>query len=63
MLHFFLKSHETMEYCFNVETSAPLNSKELSILRQLLGDGFISESITSAPSNPDVRGVVELGHV
>jgi phosphoribosylformylglycinamidine synthase len=61
MLHFFLKSNETMEYCFNVETSAPLNSKELSTLRQLLGDGFISESITSAPSNPDGRGVVELG--
>jgi len=61
MLHFFLKSNETMEYCFNVDTSAPLNSKELSTLRQLLGDGFISESITSAPSNPDGRGVVELG--
>ena len=60
-MHFFLKSHETMEYCFNVETSAPLNSNELSILRQLLGDGFISESITSAPSNPDGREVVELG--
>jgi len=50
-----------MEYCFNVETSAPLNSKELSTLRQLLGDGFISESITSAPSNPDGHEVVELG--
>lgn len=61
MLHFFLKSNETMEYCFNVETSAPLTSKELAILRQLLGDGFISESVTSAPSNPDGRGVVELG--
>jgi phosphoribosylformylglycinamidine synthase len=61
MLHFFLNRNETMEYCFNVETSAPLNSKELSTLRQLLGDGFISESITSAPSNPDGLDVVELG--
>ena len=61
MLHFFLKSNETMEYCFNVETSAPLNSNELSTLRQLLGDGFISESITSAPSNPDGHEVAELG--
>ncbi|MCJ7641839.1 MAG: phosphoribosylformylglycinamidine synthase, partial [Desulfobacterales bacterium] len=43
------------------ETSAPLSSNELSILRQLLGDGFISESITSAPSNPDGHEVVELG--
>jgi phosphoribosylformylglycinamidine synthase len=61
MLHFFLNRNETMEYCFNVETSAPLNSKELSTLRQLLGDGFISESITSAPSNPDGHEGVELG--
>ena len=61
MLHFFLNRNETMEYCFNVETSAPLNSSELSILRQLLADGFISESVSTKPSNPDGREVVELG--
>ena len=44
MLHFFLGRSETLEYCFNVETSAPLNSDELSILKQLLADGFVSET-------------------
>ena len=44
MLHFFLERNENLEYCFNVETSEPLNSDELSILRQLLADGFITES-------------------
>ena len=61
MLHFFLLRNETLEYCFNVETSAPLNSDELSILRQLLADGFISESISTKRINPDGRGAVELG--
>ena len=61
MYHFFLRRDENLEYCFNVETSAPLNSNELSILRQLLADGFISESISTKPIQPDGREVVELG--
>ena len=61
MYHFFLRRDENLEYCFNVETSAPLNSNELSILRQLLADGFVSESISTKPIQPDGREVVELG--
>src|SRR4030042_3398229 len=61
MLHFFFGKSEKLEYCFNVETSAPLNSNELSILRQLLADGFVSESISTRSINPDGRDVVELG--
>jgi phosphoribosylformylglycinamidine synthase len=61
MYHFFLPRTETLEYCFNVETSAPLNSNEFSILRQLLADGFVSESISTQPIQPDGRDVVELG--
>jgi len=61
MYHFFLAKNEELEYCFNVETSAPLNSNELAILRQLLADGFVSESISTKPGNPDERDVVELG--
>ena len=61
MLHFFLARDESLEYCFNVETSAPLNANELSILRQLLADGFVSESISTKPTHPDGRDVVELG--
>ena len=31
MLHLFLKRAENLEYCFNVETSEPLDSHELLI--------------------------------
>ncbi|HYA86887.1 MAG TPA: phosphoribosylformylglycinamidine synthase, partial [Nitrospirota bacterium] len=61
MYHLFLRRDEHLEYCFNVETSAPLNSKELSILRHLLADGFVSESISTKPIQPGGREVVELG--
>ena len=61
MYHFFLGKGEKLQYCFNVETSAPLNSNELSILRQLLADGFISETLSEKPVNPEGRAVVELG--
>jgi len=60
-LHLFLRKNETLEYCFNVETSAPLNSRELSTVKQLLADGFMSESISATPTAPDGRTVVELG--
>ncbi len=36
MLHLFLSRAEDLEYCFNIETSSPLNSDELSILKQIL---------------------------
>jgi phosphoribosylformylglycinamidine synthase len=61
MLHFFLRKSETLQHCFNVEASAPLNSNELSILRQLLADGFISETISENPIDSAGREVVELG--
>ena len=61
MYHFFLRKSQELEYCFNVETSTPLDSKELSILRQLLADGFIAESVSSKPIHSDGRDAVELG--
>jgi phosphoribosylformylglycinamidine synthase len=61
MYHFFLSRDQTLQYCFNVETSAPLNSNELSILRQLLADGFVSETLSENPIHPDGHKVVELG--
>ncbi|PIP23974.1 MAG: phosphoribosylformylglycinamidine synthase [Candidatus Nealsonbacteria bacterium CG_4_10_14_0_2_um_filter_38_17] len=61
MLHFYLGKNKEIEYCFNVETSEPLSSSELAILRQLLADGFVSESISSTPSNHGGSDVVELG--
>ena len=61
MYHFFLRRDEHLEYCFNVETASPLNSKELSILREILADGFISESISAQPVPANGYEVVELG--
>ncbi len=61
MYHFSLSKSEKLQYCFNVETSAPLNSNELSVLRQLLADGFISETLSETPIHPEGREVVELG--
>jgi phosphoribosylformylglycinamidine synthase len=61
MLHFFLSRDETLQYCFNVESSAPLNSNELSILKQLLANGFVSETVFENPIHPEGREVVELG--
>jgi phosphoribosylformylglycinamidine synthase len=61
MYHFFLARSDKLEYCFNVETTAPLDAKELTILKQLLADGFVSESISTKSALPDGREVVELG--
>ncbi|MFB3883985.1 MAG: phosphoribosylformylglycinamidine synthase [Thermodesulfobacteriota bacterium] len=61
MYHLFLRRNEELEYCFNVETSAPLNVNELSILKQLLAEGFVSESVSTNPGDPGGRIVVELG--
>jgi phosphoribosylformylglycinamidine synthase len=61
MLHFFLRRDEHLEFCFNVETTAPLNADELSVLKQLLADGFVSESISATPMPPNGCDVVELG--
>jgi phosphoribosylformylglycinamidine synthase len=61
MLHFFLPRSDHFEYCFNIETSSPLNASELSVLRQILAEGFISESISAKSAFQDRSEVVELG--
>lgn len=61
MLHFFLRKRENFEYCFNVETSAPLSPDEVSILRQLLTDGFVAENLSDEPAIRDGRLVAEVG--
>jgi len=61
MLHFFLARGDQFEYCFNVETSAPLDVNELPILRQVLADGFVSESVSANSTHPDGHNLVELG--
>lgn len=61
MLHFYLNKSKELEYCFNVETSTPLTPKEITILKQLLADGFMSKSISTTPSAQGKNAVVELG--
>lgn len=61
MHHFFLRRDDHLEYCFNVETVAPLDPKELSILIQVLAEGFLSESISLKSAYPEDAEVVELG--
>ncbi|MGQ9645327.1 MAG: phosphoribosylformylglycinamidine synthase [Thermodesulfobacteriota bacterium] len=61
MLHLFLRRREELEYCFNVETTAPLEARELTVLRQLLAEGFVSETISAKSTLPEGRDVVELG--
>ncbi len=61
MYHFFLRKDERLEYCFNVETSAPLDPEEISVLKMILADGFVSESISEKSFHQDGEDVVELG--
>ncbi len=57
MLHFYLSEGAGIEYCFNIETSGLLSPDEITMLRQILAKGFVSESIYLTPSNR----YVELG--
>ena len=49
-----------MEYCFNIESSIPLGEAELLQLRLVLADGFLAETVTTAPGLTGER-VVEVG--
>lgn len=61
MLHLFQPKSDRLEYCFNVETSSPLEPKELSLLKLILAEGFIAETIRERKIFPDDDEVVELG--
>jgi len=61
MLHFFLKKQSHLEYCFNVEASAPLSQEELFVLKNILADGFILESIYDSSTLDHGQEVIELG--
>jgi phosphoribosylformylglycinamidine synthase len=61
MLHFFLQKGKGLEYCFNVEAPDALDASELSILKHLLADGFIAQTISTEPAGAGGTRVVELG--
>ncbi len=60
--HLYRQVNSHMEFCFNIETTAPLQDGEIARLRFLLADGFIQESVSpeSYFSDPE-KEVVELG--
>ncbi|MCR4323273.1 MAG: phosphoribosylformylglycinamidine synthase [Candidatus Azambacteria bacterium] len=58
MKRFFLRNGQKMEYCYNVEISAPLTRDELVVLRHILADGFVSESVSDVSA---YATVVEVG--
>ena len=59
--HFYRSVKPDFEYCFNVETSAPLTASELRILRWLLAQTFEIEHFGEKSFLKPVRNVVEVG--
>ena len=47
-------------YCFNIESSRPLEAQEMERLRLILADGFLLDTVTFAPKLAGQR-VVEVG--
>ncbi len=59
--HLYRKIKPDFEYCFNVETSAPLTAEELRILRWLLAETFEVESFGEKSFLEPVEDVIEVG--
>jgi len=61
MYHLYGQGDKKTEYCFNIETSRPLSDQELKILKQLLADGFILDSVKDNSAYETDGQVIELG--
>ena len=59
--HFYRKMKPGFEYCFNIETSAPLTADELGILRWLLSETFEIENFMEKSFLEPVRDIIEIG--
>ena len=59
--HFYRAIKSDCEYCFNIETSAPLTSEELRTLRWLLAETFDLEHFGEKSFLKPVRNVIEVG--
>ncbi len=60
--HLFRQINNSMEFCFNIESSEPLTDEEISRLQYLLADGFIKETVSaSSYFQAAAKDVVELG--
>src|SRR4030042_2471846 len=58
---FYRKIRPDFEYCFNIETSAPLSTDELVVVRWLLAETFELESFREKSFLEPVGYVVEIG--
>ena len=61
MNHFYRKIRPDFEYCFNIETSAPLTADELSVMHWLLAETFETENFGEKSFLKPAKNVVELG--
>ncbi len=61
MKHFYRKVRQDYEYCYNVETSAPLTAAELKTLRWLLAETFEPDNFGDKSLLKPVKDIVEVG--
>jgi phosphoribosylformylglycinamidine synthase len=61
MKHFYRKVRGEFEYCFNVETSAPLTAQELKTLRWLLAETFEPENFGDKSFLAPAKNAIEVG--
>jgi phosphoribosylformylglycinamidine synthase len=61
MKHFYRKVKQDFEYCYNVETSAPLTAKELNTLRWLLAETFEPENFGDKSFLAPPKNAIEVG--
>jgi len=59
--HFYRKLDSRFEYCFNVETSAPLTPDEIVVLRWLLAETFDTEHFGEESYLKPAGNIVEVG--
>ncbi len=62
MYHFYKGKEEGKEFCFNIEATEPLDESELKILKYLLAEGFIINTIKDETQlDKNKEKIVELG--
>lgn len=60
MMHLFRRDDQ-VEWCFNVDSTSPLNDEELRLLRLALADGFVTSTVHDSTTLSQDRKIVELG--
>lgn len=61
MLHYYRKTEEKFEYCFNLEANGILTDAELNIIRWLLAETFEPNNFDDGPFLKCKKCIVEIG--